>query len=265
MGYFTLVTIVITMIFSVSRIFAIQTYYVAPLRTSYHLEYVELPSLLTSLGHIPIQHNGTNEWDEWDLSPIKDLNNGEGLRLCYGKEWHRFTGSWLVPDGIEVRWIKSEFDGALPGRWKPSEKTENGWWRREGTRWATEGLNDLNEEESSQYVSSILSSRLFPSSRVLTFRPLSFFFPQVDPSTCHYLLDSHFPLRPIPAVDSLEPPYVLDTKTWDPLLCAPFLDAQNSKSFFRAFWVPGSWWGNNGRLGWGEFCLLARREGREGR
>lgn len=155
MSYSTLIFVVLTMLLSVSRIFALQTYYVAPLRTAYHLELVELPSLLRSLGHIPIQHNGTNDWDEWDLSPIRDLNDGQGLRLCYGKEWHRFTSSWLVPDGIEVRWIKSEFDGALPARWKESGPTPSGWWRKQGTRDATVGLNDLNEEEPSHYVSRL--------------------------------------------------------------------------------------------------------------
>lgn len=140
------------MILSVSRIVAIQTYYVAPLRTTYHLEYVEAPLLLSSLGHVPIKHNGTNDWDEWDLSPIQEMNDGAGLRLCYGKEWHRFTGSWLVPEGVEVRWVKSEFDGALPKRWEPSEQVEGGWWRREGTRKAVDGLNDLNKEELAHYV-----------------------------------------------------------------------------------------------------------------
>lgn len=87
----------------------------------------------------------------------------------------------------------------------------------------------------------------------------------MDPSTCHYLVDSYYPLRALPAPDSLEPAYALDDKTWEHLLCAPFLDTEHSRSPFKSFYLPGNWYGDNGRLGWGEFCLLGRKEGREGR
>jgi alpha-1,2-mannosyltransferase len=89
-----------------------------------------------------------------DLSPIKDF----GLRVCYGKEWHRFPGHYLIPDGIRVDWIKSEFDGMLPAHFL---ETHDGIRSRVlGTRQVPVGLNDLNKEEPMHYVSvkcSILS------------------------------------------------------------------------------------------------------------
>jgi alpha-1,2-mannosyltransferase len=170
MGNFTLLVVLASMLLSFLRIMAIQTYYVAPLHVAYHFESFELPAILTGMGYTPIQHNGTNDWDEWDLSPIKTLNGGTGLRLCYGKEWHRFTSSFLVPEGVEIRFIKSDFDGALPAKFRrfpprpgagaprptarPPPPDAGGWWRRAGTKYETLTLNDQNEESSEHYVST---------------------------------------------------------------------------------------------------------------
>lgn len=83
-----------------------------------------------------------------DLSPIKEF----GLRICYGKEWYRFPGHYLVPDGIRVGWIKSEFDGMLPAHFLEAQDGIRS--RVLGTRRIPVGLNDLNKEELMHYVSS---------------------------------------------------------------------------------------------------------------
>ena len=84
-----------------------------------------------------------------DLSPIAEF----GLRICYGKEWHRFPGHYLVPDGVRVDWIKSEFDGMLPAHFlEPRGGIRS---RVIGTRHVPAGLNDLNKEEPMHYVSFI--------------------------------------------------------------------------------------------------------------
>lgn len=155
MGNTTLVIVLISMFLSFSRIMAIQMYHYAPRAVAYHFESFELPVILEGMGYQPIQHNGTNDWDEWDLSPIKTLNGGKGMRMCYGKDWHRFPGSFLIADGVEVAFIKSDFDGALPAKFRPSESDSTGWWRRIGTRWETFTLNDQNEESFEHYVSSL--------------------------------------------------------------------------------------------------------------
>ena len=84
-----------------------------------------------------------------DLSRISEF----GLRICYGKEWHRFPGHYLVPDGIRVDWIKSEFDGMLPAHFL--EPRGGILSRATGTRHLPAGLNDLNNEEPMHYVSFI--------------------------------------------------------------------------------------------------------------
>lgn len=163
MGNFTLLVVLASMVLSFLRVMAIQTYYVAPLHVAYHFESFELPAILTGMGYTPIQHNGTNDWDEWDLSPIKTLNGGKGMRLCYGKEWHRYTSSFLVPEGVDVRFVKSDFDGALPAKFRPSEPEKGSRWRRAGTKWETLTLNDQNEETAEHYVSRPSSAPRPPS------------------------------------------------------------------------------------------------------
>lgn len=68
----------------------------------------------------------------------------------------------MVPEGVRVDFIKSAFDGALPGHFEETPKSRDGFWWREGTRSAPEGLNDLNREVPLFYVSShFVSSEYF--------------------------------------------------------------------------------------------------------
>lgn len=81
---------------------------------------------------------------------------------------------------------------------------------------------------------------------------------QVDPSTCHYIVDSyHASRRKLADGSSFEPEFVLDMAHWDRLFCAPDLDGPNSGRLQRAFWLPGEWWAS--KLNWGEYCLLGNK------
>ena len=135
---------------SLSRILALWNYYHAPLTIFYHFESAELPRLLNSTGLLPMPPPNTkpDELPRIDLAPIKQFN----LTLCLGKEWYRFPGHYLVPDGVRVDFVKSEFDGALPGHFEEGKGGDGAFWWRDGTRRASEGLNDLNRETPGFYV-----------------------------------------------------------------------------------------------------------------
>lgn len=120
----------------------------------FELETRELPRLLNVTGLLPAVAPNTSEEDlpRIDLSPIKEFN----LTLCLAKEWHRFAGHYLVPDGVAVDFVKSEFDGLLPGHFKTfslENRSSSNWWLRSETSLIPEGMNDLNKEERSRYVS----------------------------------------------------------------------------------------------------------------
>ncbi|GAV98820.1 glycosyltransferase family 22 protein [Lentinula edodes] len=106
---FTLSVLTTTTVLSASRIAANWKYYHAPLSVVNHFEAQELPHLLNVTGMLPVpipstrRRNKKDEEPRIDLTPIKEFN----LTLCYGKEWYRFPGHYLVPDGIRVEFIKN--------------------------------------------------------------------------------------------------------------------------------------------------------------
>jgi alpha-1,2-mannosyltransferase len=129
---------------------ALWKYYHAPMTVVYEFEHHEVPRLLNVTGHIYVGHSADDEQaPRIDLSPVKDF----GLKLCIGKEWYRFPGSYLIPEGIRVDWVKSEFDGLLPGHFEKVEKRTSLLWFADGTRVIPKGMNDLNHEEAMHHVS----------------------------------------------------------------------------------------------------------------
>ncbi|KAI8981227.1 glycosyltransferase family 22 protein [Trametes punicea] len=233
---FTLSVVAASCLLSVSRIIAHWQYYHAPMSVTHALEAAEVPRLLNATGHIVLpahystqagrakRHADEDELPRIDLSLIEDW----GLRLCVGKEWHRFPGHFLVPDGVRVDWVKSAFDGMLPGHFAETPRRGGLLDRVKGTRAVNEDLNDLNREAPQLYV---------------------------DVSQCDYLLDLDMPLHPSPSAD--EPRYVADEETWERVTCRPFLDAAHSPLLTRTLWMPGTVWQRRNEFG--EFCLLKHR------
>jgi alpha-1,2-mannosyltransferase len=152
---FTFSILVGFVVISGSRICAEYQYYHAPISVAFNFQTQELPRLLNVTGLLDDQRYSQLSEEEQpriDLGPIRQFN----LTLCYGKEWHRFPGNFLVPTGINVEFIKSEFSGLLPTHFAPSpiSSAKGGLWPWPQTHVAPAGLNDLNIEEPSYYVCS---------------------------------------------------------------------------------------------------------------
>ena len=80
---------------------------------------------------------------------------------------------------------------------------------------------------------------------------------QVDIGHCTFLVDSYFPGS---QATSLEPDYVLDSKTWKVVQCSDFLDVTKTHVLGRIFYLPA--WDvipARYRRNWGQYCLLQRR------
>ncbi|GAA5927109.1 hypothetical protein JCM1841_006050 [Sporobolomyces salmonicolor] len=231
----TRAVIVLSCIVSFARISAIQNYYHAPFNVYHHFQTYELTRL--ALAHHPnlapavdpsLPHKefalALDKDQAISLAPLAEQN----LRLCLGKEWHRFPSSWLVPDEVETRFIQSEFKGILPKPWEEPGEGKGLFGRATAVK--PEGMNMFNQEEKDRYV---------------------------DISTCSYLIDLDLPARPSSSLSPLEPRYAADSSTWDRVYCHPFLDAKNSSRLTRALKLPLPGWQDQNT--WGEYCLLRRK------
>ncbi|KAJ9199287.1 CAZyme family GT22 [Paecilomyces variotii] len=163
------------------------------------------------------------------FEPLHEQSTAQsGSSVCLGKEWYRFPSSFFLPDGMKAKFVKSEFRGLLPGEF-PESKTI--WDVINATSAIPAGMNDRNEEDSGKYT---------------------------DISKCSFLVDSYFPGS---TASELEPNYILDEATWEPLSCKSFLDTSQTPTLGRTIWIPDfPFIPARYRRHWGRYCLLKRRD-----
>jgi alpha-1,2-mannosyltransferase len=74
-----------------------------------------------------------------------------GETVCYGKEWYRFPSSYFLPNGMRAKFVRSAFDGLLPGEFNEAQV---GFGFFAGTWLIPPGMNDQNIADPGKYVSS---------------------------------------------------------------------------------------------------------------
>ncbi|KAF2739358.1 hypothetical protein EJ04DRAFT_484095 [Polyplosphaeria fusca] len=149
-----------------------------------------------------------------------------GDNVCLGKEWYRFPSSYLLPNGVRAKFIKSEFSGLLPGEFSEASV---GFGLFPGAWLLPSGMNDENREDPGKYS---------------------------DIDSCKFIVDSQSP-----EATALEPDYVADEEHWEKLSCAMFLEPSQTKLIGRLFWVPD--WPfipERYHRKWREYCLLQKRQ-----
>lgn len=87
--------------------------------------------------------------------PLETIGN-RGDLVCFGKEWYRFPSSYHLPNNMRAKFVKSEFDGLLPGEFS---EAKNGFWA--GAWMTPPGMNDENIEDMGKYVSRLSSGCSF--------------------------------------------------------------------------------------------------------
>jgi len=259
---FTGTVILTSSCIAIPRIAALQNYYHAPLDMMFHFQYNELPVRAIQSYPAEYAHMGLNtsrpileaiEHAEksLDLGPLAK----ENLTLCLGESWFRFPTQFLVPDPINVEFVKSPFTGILPSKFPSSSKKDqfdgtrhqkrasqiptadpfSDWlWRRKGTRTNGGKFNAQNKEEADRYVDA--------------------------QSQCDYAIGLNYPHRRA----GWRGGEFEDPAAWDRRHCVPMLDGEQTPVGFRTVWLPVSWWSDahvgsrKGRLSFGELCLYRR-------
>ncbi|OJJ50011.1 hypothetical protein ASPZODRAFT_149450 [Penicilliopsis zonata CBS 506.65] len=147
--------------------------------------------------------------------------------VCFGKEWYRFPSSYLLPENMRAKFIRSEFDGLLPGEFPEAKGYLD---RVKGASLIPTGMNDLNQEDPEKYV---------------------------DISQCSFLVDSYFPSS---MATELEPHYILNEAHWKKVSCQKFLDVSQTNLLGRLIWIPKlPFLPDRFQRKWGEYCLFERQ------
>ena len=168
--------------------------------------------------------------------------------VCFGKEWYRFPSSYFLPSGMRAKFVKSAFDGLLPGEFSEAKV---GFGFFPGSWLDPSGMNDQNVEDPGKYVCGSLRHIL----------PIIFCITndfQTDIDHCTFLVDSFFPGAP---ASSVEPNHILDMDTWEQMQCSSFLDASQTHLVGRILWVPElEIIPARFRRKWGRYCLMRRKQ-----
>lgn len=85
------------------------------------------------------------------FEPLQEVDTVQtGDSVCFGKEWYRFPSSYFLPQNMRAKFIRSEFEGLLPGEFPDAPSYLQ---RLDGASQIPSGMNDLNIEDPNKYVS----------------------------------------------------------------------------------------------------------------
>lgn len=120
------------------------------------------------------------------------------VNVCFGKEWYRYPSSFFLPNS---NWNVRFVQSEFKGILPfPYSNSEN------ATTVIHSYFNDKNQEAPSVYF---------------------------DINKCHFLIDLDLGRE-----TKLEPIYAKKRDRWKVVKSVPFLNAEKSNSFFRAFYIP---------------------------
>eukprot|EP00466_Bigelowiella_natans_P004363 jgi/Bigna1/69697/fgenesh1_pg.9_\ len=135
--------------------------------------------------------------------------NGRPSLVCVGKEWYRFPSHFILGhDDLRLAYLKSGFTGQLPQPFVEDAPLPR------ATSLRREGFNDLNNKTP-------IKERKEETSRY------------VEADMCSYIVDLE-----LDGDDGIRYSSSGFSKKWEEIESLPFLDASQSPTYTRAFYVP---------------------------
>jgi len=137
---------------------------------------------------------------------LDELNTfNHNITICVGKEWYHFPTHYFMPNNTRIGFVKSKFDGLLPGYFKEGDNHIGTWV-------IPKGMNDLNQEEFDKYVNI---------------------------EQCSYMIDLYVEENEVRNnEDLIEPNYITQTDKWEKVVCKSFINKNKSHSLLRPFFFP---------------------------
>lgn len=140
-----------------------------------------------------------HEWEQ--TNPTTTIQN-----VCVGREWYHFPTSFFLPDNYRLRFVRSGFDGLLPGDFK-------------------EGVSV--KEAASVYPANMNAKNIFAADKVIPFEHCDFYIDNDSPASAE---NNEPQLLKNGAVDP----------AWEVLSCELIADpSREGFNFRRVFYVPG--------------------------
>ena len=140
------------LLLSTSRIINVVKNYRGPMEIYSHLYTTELPKTHGALSRFHL-YKDPNAHDErhHDMPKLRytedyyneDVDKGDHVAVCVGKEWYRYPSSFFLRPWSRVYFLRSGFTGQLPRAYEEHEH---------GTRVQVDTFNDNNLEETDRYV-----------------------------------------------------------------------------------------------------------------
>lgn len=134
------------------------------------------------------------------LTTYREIPADATGNLCLTREWYRFPSSFFLPDTLRLRFVKSEFNGLLPGDFNEEQ------WLLQSVQEEPQGMNNKN---------------MYDEGKV------------IDISHCDYAIDIDQGVSP-------EEYSFTNSSEWRLLFSSPFLNNEESSGVGKYLWLPTS-------------------------
>lgn len=129
----------------------------------------------------------------------KELAHLEGGNVCIGREWYHFPTSFFLNNDQRLKYIKSGFDGLLPGDFKEGEPLFD------VTSFTPEGFNNKN---------------MFSETTIIPFEQ------------CDYYIDNSG------KTNGIEPDFTNEPKDWERVTCKKIINPDGNHGIGRLIYIP---------------------------
>lgn len=175
---------------------------------------------------------------------LKYDNNGqswniEGGNICLGREWYRYSSSYFIPDNMRLKFIKSGFDGLLPGEFSEELAQEDIIIDNDNQTLLQKYLSFLDIPGTYKIPPNMNNKNQFDESKL------------VPIEECSYIIDQGVKFN-----EEVGEVNLFGNNKYTPIYCTAFISGE-SKGIGRTFFLPKKLDGITGsEVSFVAYCLV---------